>query len=69
MMASLLVAKEQLMALVIIVCSNCVMIFKIIYFFQFSNNNSEKYLTRSYHNNIKGKMHKFEKIWCSFHKV
>ena len=57
------------MALVIIVFSNCVMIFKIFFFFQFSNNNSEKYLNRSYYNNIKCKMHKFEKIWWSFHAV
>ena len=42
------------MALVIIVRSNCVMIFKII-FFQLSNNNSEEDLNRSYYNNIKGK--------------
>ena len=61
--------KEQQMALVIIVCSNCVMIFKINFFFNFQIITSEKYLNRSYYNNIKGKIHKFEKIWWSFHKV
>ena len=58
------------MALIIIVCRNRVMIFKInFFFFQFSNNNSKKYLNRSYYDNIRGKMLKFEKIWWSFHKV
>ena len=56
------------MALVIIVCSNCVMIFKIN-FFQFSNSNSEKYLNRFYYNYVKGKKHNFEKIWWIYHKV
>ena len=59
---------QQQMALVIIVCSNYVMNFKI-FFFQFSNNDLKKYLNRIYYNNIKGKVHKFQKIWCSFHKV
>ena len=44
------------------------MIFKID-FFQFSNNNPEKDVNSPYYNNIKGKMHKFEKIWWSFYKV
>ena len=50
-------AKRATDGVVFIVCCNCVMIFKIIYFFQFSNNNSEKYLNRYYYNNIKDKMH------------
>ena len=65
----LLVAKDRQIALVIIVCSNYVMILIV---FQFSNDNLKKCSNRFYHNgqnSIKGKMHKSEKIWWSFHEV